>query len=126
MRIFCENIPVLFPHSALIGIYCVSLLGFGISHIFFVKVNSSPVVTFVVVSFCQQRQVCTVQTVQKVGDSTVPLAFRQWWSRRAENCGVPQLQFSDKLVTCLFCCERQVLGVDRGFQCHRSWKKSGS
>ena len=73
-----------------------------ISHIFYVKVNSYPEVTFVVVSVCQQRQVCTVQTVQKVGDSTVPFAFRQWWwSRRAENCGVPQLQFSDKLVTCL-------------------------
>ena len=48
-------------------------------HIFYAKVNSYPEVTFVVVSVCQQRQVCTKQTVQKVGDSTVPFAFRQWW-----------------------------------------------
>ena len=44
---------------------------------FYLFVNSSPVVPFVVVSVCQQRQVCRVQTVQKVGDSTVPFAFRQ-------------------------------------------------
>ena len=42
----------------------VSLRGFGTSLIFFVKVFSSPVVNFVVVSVCQQRQVCTVQTVR--------------------------------------------------------------
>ena len=38
---------------------------------------------------------------------------------------IPQLQCLDKVVDAR-CCERQVLGADRGFQCHRSWKKSGS
>ena len=46
------------------NIFGVSLRGFGTSQIFYVKVNSYPEVTFVVVSVCQQRQVCTVQAVQ--------------------------------------------------------------
>ena len=81
-------------------IYGVSLRGFGISNIFFVKVNSSLVVTFVFVSVCQQRQVCTVQTVQKVGDSSVPFAFRE--------CGGPDVP---KTVVSHICSFRPVGGM---------------
>ena len=59
-----------------------------------------------------------VQFFDKVADVPVVLAWR--WSRRAENCGVPQLQFSDMPVVVNDRCSE----VDRGFQCNRSWKKS--
>ena len=36
-----------------------------------------------------------VQIFDKVAD--VPVVQLRRWSRRAENCGVPQLQFSDKV-----------------------------
>ena len=48
-----------------------------------------------------------VQIFDKVAD--VPVVQARRWSRRAENCGVPQLQFSGKVDTPR-CCERQVLG----------------
>ena len=75
-----------------------------------------------------------VQFFDKVADVPVVLAWR--WSRRAENCGVPQLQFSDKLdmpvvVVVNDRCSELIVdssatdhgrnrGADRGFQCHRS------
>ena len=77
-----------------------------------------------------------VQFFDKVADVPVVQAWR--WSRRAENCGVPQLQFSDKLdmpVVVNDRCSELIVdssatdhgrnrGADRGFQCHRSCKKS--
>ena len=73
-----------------------------------------------------------VHFFDKVADVPVVQAWR--WSRRAENCGVPQLQFSDKLdmpVVVNDRCSELIVdssatdhgrsrGADRGFQCHRS------
>ena len=39
------------------------------------------------------------------------------------NCGVPQLHFSNKVDMPVVVNDR-CSEVDRGFQCHRSWKKS--
>ena len=74
----------------------------GISHIFFVKVE--------LVS-CGPRRGClclATETGMHSANCAEGWRFHSalcvqtvWWSRRAENCGVPQLQFSDKLVTCL-------------------------
>ena len=58
-----------------------------------------------------------VQFFDKVAD--VPVVQARRWSRRAENCGVPQLQFSDKVDMPVVVNDR-CSEVDRGFQCHRS------
>ena len=85
--IFWEIRPETFPCPALSGLtvdtglrQCTWL--WGISHIFYVNVNSDFEVTVVIVSVWLQRQVCTVLTVQKVGDSTV----QSWWCCHARCC----------------------------------------
>ena len=75
----------------------------------------------------------SVQFLDKVVDTAVVVQFfdkvadvlveARRWSRRAESCGVPQLQFSDKVDMPVVVNDR-CSEVDRGFQCHRSWRKS--
>ena len=92
------SLETLFPFSA----QCLVLSGTCYA-------SRSFVVDFPVVvqrPFPMVQTVCRTKEVPLLLDGVIDVPVVQvvqllrWWSRRAQNCGFPQLQFSDTLMTC--------------------------
>ena len=64
--------------------------------------------------FPKVQTVCRTKEIPLLLDKVIDVPVVQgvqlptWWSRRAENCGFPQLQFSDTLVTCTMLCKQNI------------------